>query len=335
MKNIKVEKLLFYHGGKNVAYLEKARNSIVSLLPNDECRRKCLSLFAEVLKKADSLGRNKWGAYYTSEGIRLVVGNLIIFTIHKNGIWLALDKQLLDKMDGKRDLLEKSEYWHWETEEYSEYKPVPSRNGYYVPSKDDSLIWPIIRDFHYEYITKVAKKYRWLNIRSQAKHASDLLAYMRIELGQIIPSPDYGSLSDASIIQDIDEFNMTYTEVSETEREAIVQSRVGQGKFREDLIRYWGKCAVTGCELIKILKASHIKPWRYSSNIERLDKFNGLLLIPNLDSTFDNGLISFDNRVFRSIRSPNTLHADRAIRLNPITDYGLIRSRNSVHGDHL
>lgn len=40
-------------------------------------------------------------------------------------------------------------------------------------------------------------------------------------------------------------------------------------------------------------------------------------------------------RVFRSIRSPNTLHADRAIRLNPITDYGLIRSRNSVHGDHL
>lgn len=158
---------------------------------------------------------------------------------------------------------------------------------------------------------------------------------MRIELGQIIPSPDYGSLSDASIIQDIDEFNMTYTEVSETEREAIVQSRVGQGKFREDLIRYWGKCAVTGCELIKILKASHIKPWRYSSNIERLDKFNGLLLIPNLDSTFDNGLISFDNRVFRSIRSPNTLHADRAIRLNPITDYGLIRSRNSVHGDHL
>lgn len=43
----------------------------------------------------------------------------------------------------------------------------------------------------------------------------------------------------------------------------------------------------------------------------------------------------FRKRVFRSIRSPNTLHADRAIRLNPITDYGLIRSRNSVHGDHL
>ena len=52
-----------------MAYLDtkKARNSIVSLLPNDEYRRKCLSLFAEALKKADSLGRDKWGAYYTSE----------------------------------------------------------------------------------------------------------------------------------------------------------------------------------------------------------------------------------------------------------------------------
>ena len=34
---------------------------------------------------------------------------------------------------------------------------------------------------------------------------------------------------------------------------------------------------------------------RSSDNIERLDVFNGLLLIPNLDSAFDNGLVSFDN----------------------------------------
>ena len=28
---------------------------------------------------------------------------------------------------------------------------------------------------------------------------------------------------------------------------------------------------------------------------ERLDRFNGLLLTPNLDSAFDNGMISFDD----------------------------------------
>lgn len=40
--------------------------------------------------------------------------------------------------------------------------------------------------------------------------------------------------------------------------------------------------------------ASHIKPWRASSNAERLDKFNGLLLIPNLDRAFDAGLVTFE-----------------------------------------
>ena len=81
----------------------------------------------------------------------------------------------------------------------------------------------------------------------------------------------------------------------ETERKAVIQSRIGQGIFRSKLIAYWNGCAVTGCGAIEVLKASHIKPWRDSDNAERLDTYNGLLLIPNLDSAFDNGLISFDS----------------------------------------
>ena len=41
--------------------------------------------------------------------------------------------------------------------------------------------------------------------------------------------------------------------------------------------------------------ASHIKPWRESDNEERLDRFNGLLLIPNIDKAFDLGFISFND----------------------------------------
>jgi predicted restriction endonuclease len=43
-----------------------------------------------------------------------------------------------------------------------------------------------------------------------------------------------------------------------------------------------------------MLRASHIKPWRACNNEERLDHFNGLLLMPNLDLAFDNGLITFN-----------------------------------------
>lgn len=39
--------------------------------------------------------------------------------------------------------------------------------------------------------------------------------------------------------------------------------------------------------------ASHIKPWRDSSNFERLDGNNGLLLAPHIDKLFDKGWITF------------------------------------------
>ncbi len=44
---------------------------------------------------------------------------------------------------------------------------------------------------------------------------------------------------------------------------------------------------------MRFLVASHIKPWKVSKNEERLDPFNGLLLLPNLDKVFDLGFITF------------------------------------------
>ncbi|MCQ2053636.1 MAG: HNH endonuclease, partial [archaeon] len=84
--------------------------------------------------------------------------------------------------------------------------------------------------------------------------------------------------------------------ISETERESIVKSRIGQGYFRNKLIEYWQGCSVTQCRTISLLMASHIQPWRKSDNEQRLDVYNGLLLTPNLDKLFDKGYISFDKK---------------------------------------
>jgi len=45
--------------------------------------------------------------------------------------------------------------------------------------------------------------------------------------------------------------------------------------------------------LAAILRASHIKPWAKSSNHDRLNPDNGLLLAAHVDALFDSGLISF------------------------------------------
>lgn len=82
--------------------------------------------------------------------------------------------------------------------------------------------------------------------------------------------------------------------ITETEREAIVTARVGQGIFRESLIKkYDGRCIVTGVDDKRILIASHIRPWAVSTNEQRLSAENGLLLSPLYDKLFDAGLITF------------------------------------------
>lgn len=82
-----------------------------------------------------------------------------------------------------------------------------------------------------------------------------------------------------------------------TEAERLVVQRVGQGLFREALIDYWGgRCAVTGLDILGLLRASHIKPWAAcATDEERLDVYNGLLLAPHLDALFDGGWLTFDD----------------------------------------
>ena len=84
--------------------------------------------------------------------------------------------------------------------------------------------------------------------------------------------------------------------VSATVRLALVEARIGQGGYRKKLIEIWdGRCALTGCSLSQVLVASHAKPWSDSSNDERLDGYNGLLLAAHVDKLFDSGLISFND----------------------------------------
>jgi putative restriction endonuclease len=81
----------------------------------------------------------------------------------------------------------------------------------------------------------------------------------------------------------------------ETTKERLINARLGQGGFREGLIEIWdGKCALTGCDILETLRASHIKPWRLSDDLERLDAANGLLLAASIDALFDKFLITFD-----------------------------------------
>jgi HNH endonuclease len=144
--------------------------------------------------------------------------------------------------------------------------------------------------------------------------------------------PGAGQLLLDSIAVDIDsEIELGFSSIENpTTRAALVKARIGQGQFRDQLIDYWeGRCALTGLEVVELLRASHIKPWRDSNNTERLDVFNGFLLAPGCDAAFDAGFISF---------SP-----EGEIQISPRLDQGALTTLgltskmklNKVHAKHL
>lgn len=131
------------------------------------------------------------------------------------------------------------------------------------------------------------------SVYTSKKSLSDFRAGLNKFLAFI--NSDYHKRIADSIITEIKAVENDNT-IKMTEKNSIVKSRIGQGIFRKGLIEYWHGCAISQCPLTWMLIASHIKPWRDADNQERLDPYNGLLLLPNYDKLFDLGYISFNSK---------------------------------------
>ncbi|MNS61331.1 hypothetical protein D3C72_943550 [compost metagenome] len=103
-----------------------------------------------------------------------------------------------------------------------------------------------------------------------------------------------------------------------TESEYLRAQRLGQAKFRSDLMKQWqGRCALTHVAMPEVLRASHIKAWRDSSPWERIDPHNGLLLAVHIDGLFDRGFISFGEDGRTILSAAIAPHTRQAFALEP------------------
>lgn len=109
--------------------------------------------------------------------------------------------------------------------------------------------------------------------------------------------------------------NLIQNDVENTSKIIQQTIRVGQEKFRRNLLDEISFCPITGITDRRILTASHIKPWRVSNNNERLDKNNGFIFSPTIDKLFDIGLITFENN--------KTLLTSKALDKNNINSIGI------------
>ena len=109
----------------------------------------------------------------------------------------------------------------------------------------------------------------------------------------------------------------------ETEKMGLVKLRIQQSIYRKMVIDYWQMCAITNCKNHSLLIASHIKSWKESANLEKIDPYNGILLSPLYDKLFDRHLISFNDNGFilvsNQIKEEDLIALDikASDRLNP------------------
>lgn len=119
-----------------------------------------------------------------------------------------------------------------------------------------------------------------------------------LPVGRLMGIPNFQVASALSLKSDIDELEECLASETNpekrTEIETLIKARLGQGSFRRKLLKLYPSCPLTGLDIEPLLIASHIKPWSVCNNKERLCRFNGLMLAPNIDRLFDNGLITFD-----------------------------------------
>lgn len=128
---------------------------------------------------------------------------------------------------------------------------------------------------------------------------TELLALLKVDID------DLGDWQDEVTVKEIREDK----NLGETEKAQLIKARVGQGIYRKNVSNVEKACRVTGTGDAKFLIASHIKPWAKSTNGERLDGNNGLMLAPHIDRLFDRGYISFedDGELILSKQLPETV----------------------------
>lgn len=219
------------------------------LIPSQEMRNSYLSILLESINIADSYGKNKWGVHckiVEKEKIRLLVGNVVILTIGEQYLWLALDQKLLDT---SKISLENKSFWKWDEKDYSIYKSINSKNGYYISS--DLIGWDQIKNLHFEAIKNAANKYSYLNKRSQFYHSDSVLDYIALQLNCTVPKPSYSKEENS-----LEEINFLPEEIENDKKEQFYEGAVKQitvnsyerdVKARQKCIEIYGlNCAVCG-----------------------------------------------------------------------------------------
>jgi HNH endonuclease len=161
------------------------------------------------------------------------------------------------------------------------------------PSELMSVIGPLLPQ-KYSPIQAETGRGNQIYLTEISPRLADLLIQLSREDAKLIEE-ELAPLSDADIDAAIEYEILAKGIEGDLEKIQITKARRGQGIFKTNVRFVEHSCRLTGVTNIKHLRASHIKPWKDSTDQEKIDGNNGLLLSPHVDHLFDRGFITFEN----------------------------------------
>lgn len=226
-------------------------------------------------------------------------------------------KQLSTKY---KDLSDKIDSYSNEPLLFNLQKANVTHSGTYI--KSNSEYYDLIRelglsDFSYLSILK---------LKNMESGKIEFYCQININQSALIQNEDY-------ILDEIDGTG----KVSSKIRKQLIDSRIGQGVYRKKLLEECPFCPFTYIDNESLLNASHIKPWKISTNKEKTDPKNGFIFTPTFDRLFDRGFISFtDNKEliisnWISMKTREQLKVEEGMVLN---DLPLCKERNTYLSYH-
>ena len=172
------------------------------------------------------------------------------------------------------------------------------------PAEHMNVLAPVLPE-RYSPLSEIGHGYQHVYLASVPKKMAVALAQLMgptvLHLVTATKAAEEGNILDTEPLG-INEWEQAETNrvlqnrtLTETTRNALIKARIGQGLFWRNVASIECRCRVTSVTYPAHLFASHIKPWRESTNDERLSGENGLLLTLSIDHLFDRGFISFED----------------------------------------
>ncbi|QPH37863.1 HNH endonuclease [Pedobacter endophyticus] len=177
-----------------------------------------------------------------------------------------------------------NEYEFFSIYDASDNKSQSQNRGYI---RSDDAIWRLWREL-------ILPKISYLSILKLTPVESDIATNKPLFFFRVLLDYQYRSFVHPStlgvLVNKIEEI------IPETLKKAY---RIGQERYRKDVIEYMPQCPFSKITDERLLTASHIKPYsvciKENREDQALDYLNGLALSPTYDRLFDQGYITFTN----------------------------------------